>query len=153
MGGTLVLWMAERHPEASGLITVNAIVRHPRERSMRVLGRIGLPRWTKAIGNDAKLAGVDEKAYDRIPVRSARQLALLVANVRRDLSMVRCPALVFSSVTDHVVPPANGTEILQSISSADKTLIELLDSYHVATMDNDKERIVAGTLGFIAVHS
>ena len=153
MGGTLVLWMAERHPEAAGLITVNAIVRHPRERSMRILGRLGLPRWAKAIGNDAKLAGVDEKAYDRIPVRSARQLALLVANVRQGLSRVRCPALVFSSVTDHVVPPANQKEILGSISSADKTLIELFDSYHVATMDNDKERILAGTLEFIAVHS
>jgi len=153
MGGTLALWLAERHPEAAGLITVNAIVRHPRERSMRMLGRLGLPRWANAIGNDVKLAGVDEKAYERIPVRSARQLALLVANVRRDLSLVRCPALVFSSTTDHVVPPANQREIYGSISSAVKSLVELPDSYHVATMDNDRERILAGTLEFIAAQS
>ncbi len=32
-------------------------------------------------------------------------------------------------------------------------MIELRDSYHVATMDHDKERIFAGTLEFIAAHS
>ncbi len=153
MGGTLVLWLAERHGEVAGLVTVNAIVRHPRERSMRVLGRIGLPRWTEAIGNDAKLAGVDEKAYDRIPVCSARQLALLLEAVRDDLPLIRCPALIFSSTTDNVVPPANQREIYGLISSAEKSLVELPDSYHVATMDNDKETILVGTLGFIAARS
>nr|AOS48144.1 putative esterase/lipase [uncultured bacterium] len=153
MGGTLVLWLAERHPDVAGLITVNPVVRHPRERSMRILGRIGLPRWARAIGNDAKKPGVDEEAYDRIPVRATRQLALLLAAVRRDLSLVRCPALIFSSVTDHVVPPDNRREIYESISSADKTLSELVDSYHVATMDNEKNSVLALTLDFIAAHS
>ena len=153
MGGTLVLWLAEHHPEVAGLITVNAIVRHPRERSMRVLGRIGVPRWRNAIGNDAKLAGVDEKAYDRIPVRATRQLALLIAAARQELPSIHCPVLVFSSVTDHVVPPENQKEILGSVSSTDQTLVELFDSYHVATMDTDKESIFAGTLEFIARHS
>jgi len=153
MGGTLALWLVERHPEVAGLITVNAIVRHPQERTMHFLGLIGRPRWVKAIGNDTKLAGVDEKAYDRIPARSARQLALLLAEVRRDIPLVRCPALVFSSVIDHVVPPANQRELYGAISSTDKTMIELRDSYHVATMDHDKERIFAGTLEFIAAHS
>lgn len=153
MGGTLVLWLAERHPEVAGLIIVNAIVRHPRERTMRVLGRIGLPRWSRAIGNDAKQVGVDEKAYDRVPVRSTRQLALLLAAVRQDLSLIHSPALIFSSFTDHVVPPENHREILESISSREKILVELFDSYHVATMDNDKERIIGGTLEFISTHS
>lgn len=152
MGGTLALWVAERHPEVAGLVTVNAAIRHPHERAMRILGLIGLPRWTKAIGNDTKLAGVDERAYDRIPMRSARQLALLLADVRRKLAHVHCPALLFSSVVDHVVPPANQLEIYGAISSADKTLIELLDSCHVATMDNDKERIFAGILEFVPGH-
>lgn len=105
MGGTLALWLAERHPGVAGLVTVNAALRHPHERAMRILGFVGVPRWAKAIGNDTKLAGVDEKAYDRIPMRSARQLALLLADVREHLPVVHCPALLFSSVVDHVVPP------------------------------------------------
>ena len=153
MGGTLMLWLAERNPDVTGLITVNAILRHPRERTMLTFGRMGLPRWAKAIGNDTKLAGVDERAYDRIPMRSSRQLALLLRAVRQDISLVRCPSLIYSSLTDHVVPPANQRELYRSISSTDKTLIELRDSYHVATMDNDKDRIFTGALEFIATHS
>jgi carboxylesterase len=152
MGGTLALWLAERHPEVAGLVTVNAVLRHPQELIMRALGLVGLPRWTKAIGNDTKLGGVDERAYDRIPMRSTRQLALLLADVRKGLPLISCPALLFSSVVDHVVPPANQSELYASISSTDKALIELWDSYHVATMDHEKERVFAGTLEFISGH-
>jgi carboxylesterase len=153
MGGTLALWLAERHPEVGGLVTVNASVRDPRELIMRTLGRLGIPRWAKAIGNDTKLAGVDEKAYPRLPMRATWQFAQLLAAVRRDLPLVRCPALLFSSVTDHVVPRKNQHEIFATISSTDKKMIELHDSYHVATMDNDKALVFAATLEFLAGHS
>ena len=152
MGGTLALYLAERHPETAGIVTINALIRHPLERLMRILGRLGLPRWVKAVGNDIKLSGMDEMAYDRVPSRAARQLALLLATVRSDLALVRCPALVCSSVVDHTVPPDNQREILERIASTDKTLLKLQDSYHVATMDNDKELIFAKTLEFVARH-
>ena len=153
MGGTLALWLAERHSDVSGLVSVNTMLRHPQELAMRVLGRIGFPRWVKPVGNDVKLGGVDEKAYDRLPSRSTRQMALLMRAVRRDLSLVHCPALLFSSVTDHVVPRKNQGEIFATIASTDKKMIELHDSYHVATMDNDKELVFAATLEFLAAHS
>ncbi len=153
MGGTLCLWLAERHPDLAGVVTVNALYRHPQELLMRTVCGIGVPRWQKAVGNDIKCPGVDEMAYSRLPSRAARQLALLLGAVRRDIAAVRCPALVFSSVNDHVVPPANQREIYESISSNDKRLVSLDDSYHVATMDNDKERIFSETLAFVATHS
>jgi len=48
-----------------------------------------------------------------------------------------------------VVPPVNGEIILAGLGSADKTLQCLHDSYHVAMLDYDKERLVARTLAFI----
>ncbi len=153
MGGTLALYLAERHPEIAGIVTINALIRHPHEALMRTVGRLGLPRWLKPVGNDTKLPGVDEKGYDRIPSRAARQLALLLAAVRGDLPLVRCPALVFSSMEDHVVPPGNQSEIYETIASADKTMVRIPDSYHVATMDNDRELVSARTLDFIADRS
>ncbi|MBN1319688.1 MAG: alpha/beta fold hydrolase [Thermoleophilia bacterium] len=153
MGGTLALYLAERHPEVAGVVTINALIRHPQELLMLAAGWLRLPRWVKPVGNDSKLPGVDEKAYNRIPSRAARQLALLLAAVRRDLPLVRCPALVFSSTEDHVVPPDNQREIYETIASIDKTVVALPDSYHVATMDNDKELVFAKTLEFIADRS
>lgn len=153
MGGTLAVWLAERHPQVKGLITVNALIRHPLERVMRIAGRVGVPRWIKAVGNDAKLPGVDERAYGRVPARSARELALLLAATREDLSRVRCPALIFSSLVDHVVPPTNQRELYSAISSRDKTLVELRESFHVATMDGDKERIFSDTIEFVKANA
>ena len=120
---------------------------------MLTLGRFRVPRWVKAIGNDAKAEGVDEKAYDRLPMRSTRELALLSRDVRAGLGRVECPALIFSSVVDHVVPPANQREIYDAIGSADKTFVELHFCYHLATMDCEKDRVFEETLDFIAAHT
>jgi carboxylesterase len=120
---------------------------------MRVVGRLGWPRWLKAVGNDIKCPGMDECAYTKLPSRSAWQLALLLRAVRADLPSVRCPALVFSSVGDHVVPPKNQQELFASIASPDKQLVPLPNSFHVATMDCDKEEIFSRTLEFIATRS
>lgn len=152
MGGTLALWLAARHPELGGVITINALIRHPREQAMLVLGRIGVPRWTGAVGNDTKAEGVDERAYCRLPVRAARELALLSREVRASLSRIACPALVLSSTIDHVVPPENQREVFAALGSAEKELIELPECYHVATMDLGKERVFGLALDFIARH-
>jgi carboxylesterase len=153
MGGTLALWLAARHPEVAGLVSLNTIVRHPLEPVMHVAGRLGFPRWMKAIGNDSRLEGVDEMAYHRLPMRCFLQLARLMSAVRHDLPLVRCPALLFSSVTDHVVPRKNQQEIYVKIASTDKQMVELHDSYHLISMDNDKEIVFAKTLEFVAAHS
>ena len=97
--------------------------------------------------------GKDERAYDRIPTRATRQFALLLAEVRRHLHRVHCPALVFSSRIDHTVPPANQQTLYRGPGCSTKRLVMLEDSYHVATMDHDKERIFAETLEFIRAYA
>jgi carboxylesterase len=153
MGGTLALWLTVRHPEVAGLITINALIRHPREKAMLVLGCVGIPRWSDPVGNDAMAPGVDERAYGRLPVRAARQLALLSRAVRASLDRIVCPVLVFSSAVDHVVPPQNQSELFAALASTDKEFVELADCYHLATMDQGRERVFAKTLDFIAGHA
>jgi carboxylesterase len=153
MGGALALWVVEHHPEVAGVVTINAIIRHPLERIMLLIGRFAIPRWVKAVGNDSLEKGVDEKAYVRLPMRSTHELALLSRDARAKLGTVTCPALVFSSTVDHVVPPANQREIYDRLGSPDKTFVSLDDCYHLATMDCGKERVFSDTLEFIAAHS
>jgi carboxylesterase len=153
MGGALALWITERHPEAAGVISINSIIRHPLEKIMLLVGRLRIPRWVKAVGNDAKVEGVDERAYQRLPMRSTYELALLSRDARAGLGTVRCPALCFSSSVDHVVPPANQKELFAALGSNDKTFVELPDCYHLATMDGGRETVFRGVLDFIAAHS
>lgn len=49
-----------------------------------------------------------------------------------------------------MLPPANGPLIMQSIGSRDARILWLEESYHVATLDNDKDLIVERTARFIS---
>ncbi len=58
------------------------------------------------------------------------------------LNRIVCPALVIQAREDHVVPAANATRVVTSLGSDDIRLLWLNNSYHVATLDHDKDLIV-----------
>jgi carboxylesterase len=59
---------------------------------------------------------------------------------------------VIQSRDDHIVVPDNAPFIIEHIGTEDKRLLWLENSYHVATLDHDKELIAAETLKFIQNH-
>jgi carboxylesterase len=136
-----------------GLVLVNAALRFRQEPLMLTLGYIGFPvRWLPAVGNDISKPGEDECAYEKLPIRASRQLALLMRGVRRDVSSVTCPILIFSSAKDHVVPVANQKEIYEKVGSTEKVLVRLEKSFHCATMDYEAEAIFTRSLDFVRAH-
>jgi len=150
MGGTLALRIAELHgPEVAGLVLVNPSVTSldPRMRALPVLSRV-LASFPP-IASDIKKAGVVELAYDRLPLKALQSLRQAWRTVRRDLPRVTAPLLLFHSAEDHVVEPANSQIVLSEVSSTDVHEVVLDDSYHVATLDNDAERIFSGSLEFV----
>jgi len=68
-------------------------------------------------------------------------------------ALMAIPTLIFVSREDHVVLPANTEYILNKISSTDKRQLWLEESYHVATLDNDKDIIVQESLVFLQAHT
>lgn len=150
MGGTLTLKLAEdRGDQIAGLVLVNPSVFTTRwdRHLLPLLARL-VPVWP-GISNDIKKPGSTELAYDKIPVRAAHSLSHLWAEVRPQLSQVTQPVLIFTSTDDHVVEPENSDYILEHVSSSDVTHEVLADSYHVATLDNEAERIFATTREFV----
>jgi carboxylesterase len=61
--------------------------------------------------------------------------------------------LTFRSIVDHVVEASSGQRLLAGVTSAPVTERLLSDSYHVATLDNDKETIFQGSLEFVRAHA
>ena len=150
MGGALALQLAQAHgPRISGLVLVNPAVKFedPRTHLLPVLkyvvGSLG------AIGNDVKKPGVTELAYTRTPLKAAHSQLVAWQSVVRDLPEVTQPVLLLRSPQDHVVPASSSALILSRISSLDVTEILLEDSYHVATIDNDAQRIFDESAKFI----
>ena len=152
MGATLSLRLAQsRGDQVAGLVLVNGAVASGR-RDVKVLpvaARV-LPSL-KGIGSDIKKAGVTELAYGRTPLRAMRSFSRVWPVVTAELGRVGCPVVLYRSETDHVVDALSGRVLLAGLPHA--TEVVLHDSYHVATLDNDAERIFDGSLDFIAAHT
>jgi carboxylesterase len=71
-----------------------------------------------------------------------RQLYVLVAATTDLLHKITCPTLVIHSREDHLVSMANAKRIVANVSSDDVRLLWLNNSYHVSTLDNDKDLIL-----------
>ncbi len=150
MGGTLTLYLAEKYPEIAGIIPINAAIDLPEIEHNYQQFIKEEKRFVDGIGSDIKQPGVRELAYKQSPVKSMEQLILLIEEVREKLAFVTMPALIISSKEDHVVPPSNSQYIYERIQSEDKTLLPLENSYHVATIDHDKELIASKCLQFMS---
>lgn len=154
MGGTITLDLAARfHELVTGIVLVNATVftKDPRARLAPILGRF--PLFVKAVANDVADPNTKELAYDKVPTKAAAAFLKYQEQVKRRLPDVRCPTLVFTSRNDHVVHPGNGPYILEHVATTSKEIVYLERSYHVATIDFDKDIIVDRTNGFIKEHT
>ncbi|KQX83458.1 MULTISPECIES: carboxylesterase [unclassified Streptomyces] len=151
MGGALALRLAAKHGEGvEGVIVVNPANR------VHGLSAYALPvarhlvRTTKGITSDIAKGGVLESGYDRVPLHSAHSLRTFLRMIDGELPQVTQPLLLLHSVQDHVVPAADSARVLGRVSSTDVTEILLEQSYHVATLDHDADRIFEESYAFIA---
>lgn len=153
-GGTVAFDFAERFGDRlNGVITVNASVfsRDPRVKLAPLLGK--LPLKLKGISDDIADKTQHELAYKQVPTKAAASMLKYQAGVMARLGDVRIPTLLFASRNDHTVHTDNSPYILEHISSTDKELVWLERSFHVATLDYDKDLIIERTNMFIKEHA
>ena len=152
LGGALVLRLAADRPdEVAGIVVVNPAVNTTRldVKTLPVLRF--LVGAFPSIANDIKKPGVEEYAYPKTPLKAAYSMMRHGWKpLRSDLAKITSPILFFKSVDDHVVDETSLEIIKKSVSSREFTEVSLLESYHVATIDNDAEKIFTESADFIA---
>ncbi|MDA8357927.1 MAG: alpha/beta fold hydrolase [Actinomycetota bacterium] len=150
MGGTLACWLAERHPEIAGLVLVNPLVEPPDEQ-FRSAVRSLLESGTEiapGIGSDIADPDAHETTYDGAPLAAALSLFEGTDEVAAGLAGITCPVLLFSSREDHVVAPSSGDLVVSSVRGPVER-VWLERSYHVATLDYDRDEIERRTVDFV----
>ncbi len=149
MGGTLTAWLATRHPELAGVAFVNAAV-EPSPEMREMIGQLVEAGQTTmdGVGNDVADPDVTESAYDTVPVAPLLSMLDAVIALQDGLASVETPALVLVSPQDHVVPPSNA-EHLERTLAGPVEVVTLDRSYHVATIDLDRDLIVERFLAFV----
>lgn len=151
MGGALALRLAADHDgEIAGVVVVNPALATKRwdVKLLPVLKHL-VPAFP-GIGSDIKKPGVIEEAYRHTPLKATHSMMRAWPRLARDLPKITAPLLYFRSSVDHVVDELSEPLILEGVSSTDVTMVRLEESYHVATVDNDAERIVEESAAFIA---
>lgn len=155
MGGCLALRLAEVHGAAvRGLVVVNPSIAADNKALFALLPAV---KWmlpsVAGIASDIKKPGATELGYDRVPVRAAATLPRLWRQTAADLGKITQPVLAYHSTEDHVVGPASLALLRAALPPGQLTVMDLADSYHVATLDNDAPVIFAGSLEFVRAHS
>lgn len=148
MGGTLAAWLTGRRKGVAGLVCVNPIV-EPAE-PLRELVRAtiaGGQEVVAGIGSDIAQPGRRETGYDAMPLRPLLSLLDAVVDLQPDLAAIACPLLLFTSETDHVVPPSNSDHLAAAVSGPVER-VRLARSFHVATLDYDRAEIETRTVAF-----
>ena len=148
-GGTTLYVAAELGDELTGIILVNPMI-HVRGVSPVLAFAVSrLIKFGSSVGGDIKRKGVTEYSYDKLPYRGIHQLLTMLKLVRAALPSIKVPMQLFHSVDDHTLPVSNTEIIMREIGSTNKARIELLNSFHVATLDHDSELIFTNSLTFI----
>jgi carboxylesterase len=150
MGGTLTVWLATRHPEIAGIVCVNPALRVPDEIAATVREMLdgGVDRFP-AIGNDVADPDAKEAAYDATPLAPLLSLAEATTAVRDDLGKITCPLLLMNAPQDHTVQPSDSDELAAGVAG-EVERVSLDRSYHVATIDYDRDLVNAEAVAFAA---
>ena len=149
MGGMLAVWLAEHHPEIAALALVNPMVAPPDGDTVGFVQAMidNGDELAPGVGSDIALEGSIESAYAELPLQAALSLFAAATEVESALESVTCPVLLFTSTQDHVVDPRSSA-LLVARAKGPVEQVVLERSYHVATLDYDKDEIEARTVEF-----
>jgi carboxylesterase len=149
-GAALALDFCARRPDdVAGVVTLAGFVqtRDPRRFLAPVIRRV--TRSLPGVGNDIADPAGREIAYERVPTAAAASMLAFLRRARRALPRVRQPILVLHGRNDHTVHPDNAQLIFDSVASTDKQLVWCERSYHVITLDYDRDDVLARSYAFI----
>ncbi len=151
VGGGLAVHVAAQRPDVAALVLINPYIKHPGpDWDDLAQGMLDAGVLTyDSVGSDIKKEGSTETSYDQTPIGPALSWLKAVPGVNASLSAITASSLLFTSTIDHVVETDNGDELVNK-SNGPVERIWLENSYHVATLDNDRELIETRTMDFLA---
>ena len=150
MGGTLTAWIGAEHPDIAGLVLINAAA-EPSEEMRDALAAMldGGDEYMDGIGSDVADPDVTESAYARVPVAALVSMLDGVAGIQDRLGGITAPALIMTSTQDHVVATSASDHLAATLGGPVER-VTLERSYHVATIDFDRDLIIERIRDFVS---
>ena len=150
MGGSLAASVAADHREVAGLVVVNPYIDPPAPSFQDILrgllaeGETVIPGH---LGSDIADGEAREVGYSGTPIAPLLSLCEGLDRLLPSLADVTCPVLVMTSVDDHVVPPVSSDVLVEHVSGPVER-VPLEKSFHVATLDHDRDEVERRAVDF-----
>jgi carboxylesterase len=172
IGADLCMELAMRKPQdVSNLCLYSAPLRYDgwnvtRMRWLKYLGYYSPARWFWKLREKPPYGLKDERIRQWVerhfnaegssalgstwsPLSGVYQSERLMKHVGKNLGRVVAPTLILHALEDDLASPANAEDIERGISSSVVRRVMLTNSYHIITMDFEKELVATETLDFI----
>lgn len=173
LGAVLALAVAERYPEeVDGIIALSTTLfldgwRLPWYNFLMPIGLSTLirfyysypecdPHGIKNVRTRNVIKRLLEKGdvgMNDFPMASIYELLKLSSFVRQSLKNVVAPILLIHSEEDDLTSPKSAKIVYNNVSSTDKDMIILNDSYHMVLYDNEKDLVFSKASEFLTAHS
>lgn len=169
MGAMLTVRLAvERRDAVAGIALLSPAIELGRPWLRRLRGPFGMlasidaqsplvQRWLAQIvttkgGSDISDVAVrsTHPGYRQVPLRALLNLMQLQRLAWRAAPAVRQPALVMHATHDHTCPLAGAQRLFERLGSVDKRLVVLDRSFHVVTVDCERDRVLGEVGAFLA---
>jgi carboxylesterase len=159
MGALLAERLAQLHaPQIVVLVLLSASfeLANPWARRLAGIARVASPilpesfRYLTKGGSDIAdpIERMQRPTYDRIPLRAIAELVDLQRRAWTWLPSVGQPVLAIHSRQDHTAPLSNVELLKAALGDLRRTVI-LEDSYHVITVDREKEHVASEVNRFV----
>lgn len=150
LGGALTLRVGANHPEVAGLVCINPLAEPQVPEVIEMLQGMldGGTEVLPGVRGDIADPDATESGYDGTPMRGLLStLVDGVAATATEYPVMQMPMLLMNSPQDHVIEPRQ-SEYLAANFGGPIERISLDRSFHVATLDYDKDLIIEATVAF-----
>ena len=150
MGATLALAAALKHPAIAGLVCINPATRPPDEATSTMIDEFIEDGLLVVPGEGSDIADPEsfDIAYDGTPLLPLKSFVSDgIVPIRDRFGELKMPLRLFTSRQDHVVAPADSTHLAKTYGGpVEHTWLER--SYHVATLDYERDVVIAESVAF-----
>lgn len=109
--------------------------------------------WKTSVADPDGLEVYKESSYARIPTKAVYQIYDLEHVVTQELGHIHIPTLLVHSHQDEVAPPSNVHDLCAAIANPAPDVLWLEKSYHVVTLDYERDEVNQAILQFCERHS
>lgn len=114
------------------------------------LKNLRLREW---IGGQLAAGPVSAIGASALSLSALHEAEKLMRHTRRKLTRIVAPTLILHSSEDDVASLRSAYKVQRQVQAPDVRLIQLHDSYHMITLDNEREQVAALTTSFFRDHS